>query len=313
MRPDEAMQQLRALKAGLESEAISQGEFDAELGRFVFEDESGQYWTIGAQTEKWYVYRDGDWVPASPPALLERVERDISRPQETPDAREKAPRSGAPRAILIGGASLLFVVCLALVAVASYQYGRMSTLAPLPTPSATTSMVVTPAATVPSRATPTSGGQETPETDGTTPMPTPTVDRRSPTAITRSSATPSYSPTSTSVRAFAHQAPVLVGPEDGVERGPGYYAVLTWEPVRDLKDDEYYHVEVCWNNCSAFSGDYVRDTSWIFPDFHRGAAIDGAFYWHVTVRRQIGNEPEGPSDPATSPTSQTRMFSLPEG
>ena len=185
--------------------------------------------------------------------------------------------------------------------------------APLPTRSPATSTTEMPTATVRFPPSPTSGGQETPEADGATPMPTPTVDRRSPMATPRPSATPSYSPTSTSVKVFAHRAPVLVEPEDGVERGPGYFAVLTWEPVRDLKNDEYYHVEVCWNNCSDFDAGYVTDTSWIFPDFHRGEAVNDAFYWHVTVRRQAGNEPAGPSDPATSPTSQTRMFSLPQG
>jgi hypothetical protein len=104
----------------------------------------------------------------------------------------------------------------------------------------------------------------------------------------------------------------LVLPEDGADRGQGYQAVLVWEPVDDLRDDEYYHVEVWWTDCAPCEAAYVRDTTWIFPEFRRGQAIDDKYYWHVIVRQQKGEVPDGPSDPATSPPSETWMFFLPD-
>ena len=118
--------------------------------------------------------------------------------------------------------------------------------------------------------------------------------------------------TSAATPVFPHPAPVLLDPEDGAERGPGHEAVLIWEPVEGLGEDEYDHVEVCWNDCSAFWGEYVRDTTWTFPDFRRGDAVDTRYYWKVTVRRKLGDTPGGPLDPATSPPSETWMFMLPE-
>jgi hypothetical protein len=103
-----------------------------------------------------------------------------------------------------------------------------------------------------------------------------------------------------------------VEPENGAERGPGYEAVLLWKPVDNLGDDEYYHVEICWNDCSVFWGDYMRETTYTFPAFLRGGAIDERYHWHVTVRLQQGEAQEGPLDPATSPPSEVWVFSLPE-
>jgi hypothetical protein len=88
--------------------------------------------------------------------------------------------------------------------------------------------------------------------------------------------------------------------------------VLIWKPVDNLGDDEYYHVEVCWNECTMYEGSYVRETTWIFPEFRRGHSVDDKYYWHVTVRQQKGEAPEGPSDPSTSPPSETWMFTFPD-
>jgi hypothetical protein len=105
---------------------------------------------------------------------------------------------------------------------------------------------------------------------------------------------------------------VLLGPEDGSEFGPRYLAILEWKPVDNLGDDEYYHVEICWNDCTVFWGEYTRDTTWTAPDeVLRGEAIDETYHWHVTVRLEQGEVPEGPADPATSVPSEVWVFKLP--
>jgi hypothetical protein len=312
VRPEEVEQQFHALKAGLESGAITDGEFDTEIRRFLFQDPNGDYWTIGAQTEEWYRYQDGDWAQASPPSELERAERKMERPQETPDiVAPSRRRLSTP--LVAALASLIFVACLAAVAITAYQYGRMSAIAPLPTVDhSTPTMGGSPATAVP-ELTPTSGEQVS-ATAMVEASSTPTAGAGTVTPVARPTHTPAIVPsvTSTPGRVFVHRAPALVEPEDGAQRGPGYAAVLMWRAVQDLSDDEYYHVEVCWNDCTIFWGDYVRDTSWTFPDFLRGQAIDATYHWHVTVRRQIGDVPAGPGDPATSPTSETWAFLLPQ-
>jgi len=106
--------------------------------------------------------------------------------------------------------------------------------------------------------------------------------------------------------------PILLEPQDGKERGPGYDAILKWQPVGELAENEYYHVEICWNDCSVFWGHYPRDTVWTFPSFLRGEAADNRFHWHVTVRVQRGDASASPLDPAVSPPSETWVFLFPK-
>jgi hypothetical protein len=314
VRPEEVEQQFRALKAGLESGAITDEEFDTEIRRFLFQDLEGDYWTIGAQTEEWYRYQDGEWAHASPPSELERAERKMERPQEAPDDAVVPSRRRLRTPLVATLASLFVVVCLLAVAITAYQYGKMSTIAPLPTQDLSTPTMGGTAGSAVPELSPTSGGEQVSATAMVEASMTPTTLGESATSAPR----PTYTPTivqgvtPTSVQAFVHRVPVLLEPEDGAQRGPGYAAVLMWRAVQDLRNDEYYHVEVCWNECTIFWGDYVRDTSWTFPDFLRGQAIDATYHWHVTVRREIGDAPAGPGDPATSPTSETWAFLLPE-
>ncbi|HEM60881.1 MAG TPA: hypothetical protein ENO24_01180, partial [Chloroflexi bacterium] len=240
MRPEEVKRRFRALKAGLESEAISEQEFDTELERFVFQDESGQYWTIGAQTGQWYRYEDGEWVQGQPPPVLEPVEREMERPQERQEEGAHS-RSALPRLLLVALASLVFIACLVAVAVASYRLGRASMTAPGPTPSLAPAILASPCPTVQPTSSPTAATEETPGPEVASPTVTATVETSSQTAVSQPTATPSLAPSSPSagVEGFAHPAPLLVEPEDGAERGPGYYAILKWEPVVGLTEDEY--------------------------------------------------------------------------
>ena len=313
MRPQEIEEHFRELRAAVQSGTISDDEFEAQLREFLFKDDSGVYWTIGAQTEKWYQYEDGDWVQASPPSTLERVEETAPGPdiesRETPTPPGRRP----DKRVVLGLASLLLFACVVVVAFASYQFGRFSGISAPAAESATPtthlaqSPVPEPTATAtPHGTTPLPSGEATPSPQVTEP-PEPPTSTPNPTSTPRAEPSPTPEPT----LAYRHPAPVLVEPENGVERGPGYEAVLLWKPVDNLGDDEYYHVEICWNDCSVFWADYMRETTYTFPDFLRGEAIDETYSWHITVRLQRGEAPEGPLDPATSPPSEVWVFSLP--
>lgn len=46
---------------------ITREQFDAALKSLMIQDEQGRYWTIGANTGKWYVNTGTQWVEAAPP------------------------------------------------------------------------------------------------------------------------------------------------------------------------------------------------------------------------------------------------------
>jgi hypothetical protein len=314
VRPEELEEQFRDLKARAQEGAISDEEFEAQLREFLFRDDSGTYWTLGAQTEKWYRHQDGDWVQAEPPATLERSTEQEEESRVEPPVPSPPAKSRLPVRAVVGGAAVLLLVCLVVVAVVSFQYGLMSSLpgagaespTPMPTLAETPWPQVTPS--------PRPGGITGSPTAEQTPSIVTTVTQQVPVATPRPSATATPSPSSTPVPVptLRHAAPRLLLPEDGAERAGAYKAVLVWETVDNLDDDEYYHVEVCWNECTMYEAAYTRETTWIFPEFLRGASIDDWYYWHVTVRQQVGDLPDGPNDPITSPQSQTWSFLFPD-
>jgi hypothetical protein len=315
VKPEDIEDLFRELKAKVEAGTISEDEFEAQLREFLFQDESGTYWTVGAQTENWYRHENGDWVRGSPPPTLKRAAgKDQESGVESPAARP-GRRGGPDRRVALGVLGLLFGACLVMAGVLYYQLGRTpsTTVPAADSPAATTSV---PSTSVPEPTATTRSQAPTPlPTEEGSPTPPVTATREAPSSTAPPpTATPAAAPSATSVppQVFRHGAPALVLPEDGTERGRGYQAVLVWKPVDNLGDDEYYHVEVCWNECTVYWGDYVRESSWIFPEFLRGESVDDMFYWHVTVRQQRGGAPEGPSDLSTSPPGETWMFLFPD-
>lgn len=314
MKPEQIEERFRKLKEDVEAGTVSEDEFEAELRDFLFQDDSGTYWTIGAQTEKWYRHEDGDWVEASPPPELERSERkaEYSEEESAPIPPTAGRRSNTR--LVLGIVGVLVVACLILVATVSYGLGRGS----LPTRPAAESSVPASSPTetaVPEpTATATSGAATGSPEDASSPSPLATVVTETPTSMPSATSTPLPEPTATPgpPPAIMRPAPVLMEPEDGAERGGRSLAILSWKPVDNLGDDEYYHVDICWNQCTVPWGAYVREATYTFPDFLRGEATDDSYSWHVTVRSQRGEAPEGPLDPATSLPSETWVFFLPE-
>ncbi|NIN66953.1 MAG: hypothetical protein GTO63_20105 [Anaerolineae bacterium] len=315
MKTEEIEKLFHEVKAAFEAGAITERQFKAEAKELLFQDSEGRYWAIGIKTEQWYRYEEGDWVNASPPPTLESVAQEIT-PPEVEAEEAKAPTKRPLRSpVLLGLIGALFLVCLIAVAAISYQVGRLSVMAlpaedtPTTTSEATEAPEVEPTATLDL-----AGPEATPVQPEHSPTSQPTVteSEASPAPTPTHTRAPQRTPTPVSTPQMRYSPPVLLDPENGAERGPGYKAILTWQPVGELSHSEYYHVEVCWNGCSVFWGDYVQDTTYEFPWFKRGYAIDDRYYWHVTVRVQRGEAPAGPLDPPISPPSETWMFMYPD-
>ena len=314
MKPEDIEDLFRKLKAKVEAGTISEDEFEAQLREFLFQDESGTYWTVGAQTENWYRHENGDWVRASPPPSLKRAAgKDQVSGLETPAARP-GRRGGVDRRVALGALGLLFGACVVVAGVLYYQLGR--------TPSTTVPAADSPAATTSVTSTPVPEPTATTRSQAPTPLPTeegsPTPQATATQAIPTWTPRPTFTPTPSVSPTWAikYGSPFLLGPEEGSQFGRRYDAVLQWRLVDELAEGEYYHVEVCWNGCKnpdEFHGHYLRETSYVFPRWIYGRlAIDGKYHWHVTVRAQQGDQPGGPGDPAISEPSETRVFILTE-
>lgn len=316
MKAEEIEKLFHQLKEDLEAGAITEDELLAKTRDLLFRDDRGRYWTIGASTGQWYRYDEADWVQASPPQTLEPVGVEV-RPPDTQSARPRQRRERVPGVrTLVALASAFSLVCLVVVALVSFELGRLSVMTSpaerSPTPTVEM-MQTTPTAEA---IVPTPGASgaasPTPRQGSPTPLPTGTHDEGSRAA--RTTPTVASQPSATPVAAAQTQygPPVLRLPENGMERGPRYRAILEWEPVGELASGEYYHVTVCWNNCQDFWGGFVDTTSIEFPSFHRGLARDDLFHWWVVVRLQRGDTWAGNSDPPISPPSETWVFRFPE-
>jgi hypothetical protein len=323
LQTEEIEKLFRELKRSFEVGTIDEGELQAETKNLFFQDGEGNYWTLGARTEKWYRFDDGDWAQASPPPTLEPVRQEVRPPGMEQKPLPLGRKRDYDTRVVLGLASLSLFFCLIVVALISYQLGRRSVMtSPAEhTPAGPVEMIQMPATetTLPSEvgtATPsrtqlrgTSTPPPTTTQEGNSPTPTPTP---TPATTPRPTLAPQPAATAMPTPEMRYGAPILKSPEDGAIRGPGYDAVLEWKRAGELIEGEYYHVEACWNGCTSFWGDYVRDTTWTFPWFLRGDALDDRYYWHVTVRVQRGDAPAGPFDPAISPQSETWIFLFPK-
>jgi len=176
------------------------------------------------------------------------------------------------------------------------------------TPARTRAAAVTPTGKVTKEATakPTAAGTAAPGATTST-MPGATATQ-TPTLTARPTATPKYA------------APVLLEPPYGVSISWKYKALLIWQPVGDLAEDEYYcvHLDALReNDQSPWYGDYMftKDSSFLAGDaflapFHPPESQGrGQVYWWVSVVRKTGQDENGkPVGIEISPPSEKWMF-----
>jgi hypothetical protein len=180
----------------------------------------------------------------------------------------------------------------------------VATPTPVPTASVSrTRAAVTPTVDVTENPMAKPGATTTP---GTTATQAPT--RAAPTLTPRPSATPKYA------------APILSEPPYGVSISWSYKALLMWQPVGDLAEDEYYCVRLDAyreSDQSPWYGDYVftKDSSFLAGDaflapFHPPESQGRAnVYWWVSLVRKTGEDQAGkPVGVEISPPSDKWLF-----
>ncbi len=279
--------------------------------------------------------------PRPAPAVEKPVSPPAARPM-TPAgewlrkaSQDKITLNLSYRAMALSGLALVVVCCLGLVAVSGLVFGiggagdllaeatptpteteLPTPLPPSPTPSptATSTLAPSPTATLaptltPVPPAPTVGPTSTPVVIVVTATPSPT----SPATATRVPATArpagaSPTPTVTPTAAFKYPAPVLTWPEDNTLI-PTKIALLKWDPVGPLAEDEWYAVRLVFQRRgqTVYEGDTMRAPEWWLPErlyfMADGPALE--YHWFVFVERHNADG----STTQLSPESKTLTFS----
>lgn len=68
----EVEKEFKQLRTEFRQKGISEIEFKKRLKDLRLKDQDGRFWTIGAQTGKWYYFDGDDWIESNPPSLQEK-------------------------------------------------------------------------------------------------------------------------------------------------------------------------------------------------------------------------------------------------
>lgn len=60
------------LRDKFRTKELSESDFKKKLKELRLQDQNGRFWTIGAQTGKWYYFDGNDWIESKPPSLQEK-------------------------------------------------------------------------------------------------------------------------------------------------------------------------------------------------------------------------------------------------
>ncbi len=120
-RFEAAEKQFYELKRRLQSGEMEQAAFEKALESLVIENEDGQYWMIGADSEEWHRYDGEEWrrddpptpgkSPKQAPLPAERVETPVA--PRSPIAAATAVKSGRGKSrwlLPLGGCLMVFVL-----------------------------------------------------------------------------------------------------------------------------------------------------------------------------------------------------------
>jgi membrane peptidoglycan carboxypeptidase len=93
----ETQEQVRALRAAYQAGQITRDDLQNRLRQLMILDENRVWWMMGLETDTWYKFENGEWIPATPPVL--------SPSEVSPPQRGVPPTitSGLNPAEVIGG------------------------------------------------------------------------------------------------------------------------------------------------------------------------------------------------------------------
>jgi hypothetical protein len=143
----------------------------------------------------------------------------------------------------------------------------------------------------------------TPRPPTSTPTPTP-----SGTPTVTPTATPSPTPTP------AYARPRLLEPSSGQYfSGAETRIELRWEPVGNLKEDEWYGLifRYVHEGLDIETGAWLKETSWVVPSYFAGQADEPQrrYEWGVVVVKEVGRRADGSREGLEiSPRSEMREF-----
>ncbi len=133
----ELLDRYSQLREDLDAGNIDEEQFQDEIEGLQAKDEQGRYWTIGAQTGKWYRYDGRDWVQETPIPMTKHRGRGIPEAvSRQAAARQAAERPEMPRWLYAGcgGLVLLAVVAGVVIAASSLLQSRKATVSQKATP-----------------------------------------------------------------------------------------------------------------------------------------------------------------------------------
>lgn len=64
--------EFKQLRDEFKRKKLSEPDFKKRLKELRLQDKDGRFWTIGAQTGKWYYFDGNDWTESKPPSLQEK-------------------------------------------------------------------------------------------------------------------------------------------------------------------------------------------------------------------------------------------------
>jgi LysM repeat protein len=132
----EASRRYAELRQQFDAGEIDEEEFQDEIEGLQVQDEEGIYWTIGAQTGKWYRFDGQDWVRETPIPMTKHKGRGIPEPVGPHEEFEEREPFTLPRWSFIGcgGFVLLVVVAGLIVLGVRFMQSRPQIAGPAPTP-----------------------------------------------------------------------------------------------------------------------------------------------------------------------------------
>lgn len=130
------------LREQFDAGEISEEEFKGELEGLQLKDEQGIFWTIGAQSGKWYRYDGRDWVHETPLPMTRHQGRGVPEHVSVPAAQ----KAGSPRPGWLftgcGGLLVLLVVAGVIIGAVTLLRGRDITLGQAATPTLSSAIPV---------------------------------------------------------------------------------------------------------------------------------------------------------------------------
>jgi len=160
----ELQRRYNELREQFDAGEISEEAFREEIEGLQLKDEQGRYWTIGAQSGKWYRYDGRRWVQETPLPMTKHQGRGIPEPVSPRGATWEA-RPSLPRWMYVGcsGLALLGVVAVLIIGAIVLWRGREVTVAQEATPTLSSALPVhTPTLGPTPTATPTMPPTDTP-------------------------------------------------------------------------------------------------------------------------------------------------------